>query len=303
MKPTLKWACLAFAICLPLSAEAHRTWMLPSSTVLSETDAWVTVDAAVSNNLFYFDHVPLRLEGIGKPPQPGQAPGQAAAPGKAPPPAAGGGRSPNKLQITAPDGSSVAPENGHVGRYRTSFDVHLTQKGTYKLAIVNSGGLLATWKENGQVRRWMGKREDLAAHVPSRASELKIGQGDTRLETFVTSGQPTETVLKPTNHGLELVPITHPNDLVAGESAEFSFLLDGKPATDLDVIVIPGSQRYRNEANELKFKTDAQGKFSVTWPSAGMYGLHADLTTPEGAVKPATERFASYSATLEVLTP
>ncbi|MFD2836104.1 DUF4198 domain-containing protein [Azotobacter vinelandii] len=214
-----------------------------------------------------------------------------------------GGRSPNKLQITAPDGSSVAPENGHVGHYRTTFDVHLTQKGTYKLAMLNNGSLLATWKENGQVRHWKGKREDLAAHVPSLASELKIGQGDSRLETFVTLGQPTETVLKPTNYGLELVPITHPNDLVAGESAEFYFLLDGKPATDLDVIIIPSGQRYRNEANELKFKTDAQGKFSVTWPSAGIYGLHADLTTPEGAVKPATERFASYSATLEVLTP
>ncbi|EBA44429.1 conserved hypothetical protein [Burkholderia pseudomallei 305] len=285
--------------------------MLPSSTVLSETDTWITVDAAVSNNLFYFDKVPLRLEGIGKPPQPGQAPGQgkasqprqAAAQGKGPQPVAGGGRSPNKLQITAPDGSSVAPENGHVGHYRTTFDVHLTQKGTYKLAMLNNGSLLATWKENGQVRHWKGKREDLAAHVPSLASELKIGQGDSRLETFVTLGQPTETVLKPTNYGLELVPITHPNDLVAGESAEFYFLLDGKPATDLDVIIIPSGQRYRNEANELKFKTDAQGKFSVTWPSAGIYGLHADLTTPEGAVKPATERFASYSATLEVLTP
>jgi hypothetical protein len=37
--------------------------MLPSSTVLS-TDGWITVDAAVSNELFYFDHVPLRLQSL-----------------------------------------------------------------------------------------------------------------------------------------------------------------------------------------------------------------------------------------------
>ena len=36
---------------------AHRQWVLPSSTVLSAADPWVTVDAAVSNELFYFDHV------------------------------------------------------------------------------------------------------------------------------------------------------------------------------------------------------------------------------------------------------
>ena len=32
----------------------------PSSTV----DQWVTVDAAVSNDLFYFNHVPLRIEDL-----------------------------------------------------------------------------------------------------------------------------------------------------------------------------------------------------------------------------------------------
>jgi hypothetical protein len=31
-----------------------------SSTTVSGTDNWVTVDAAVSNDLFFFDHQPLR---------------------------------------------------------------------------------------------------------------------------------------------------------------------------------------------------------------------------------------------------
>jgi len=77
MKLSFKWAALALAICVPLSANAHRTWMLPSATVLSGNDPWVTVDAAVSNDLFYFEHFPLRLDG---------------------------------LQVTAPDGSVAKPE-------------------------------------------------------------------------------------------------------------------------------------------------------------------------------------------------
>ena len=51
MKPMLKWTALALAICLPLSAQAHRAWMLPSATVLSGEEPWITVDAAVSNGI------------------------------------------------------------------------------------------------------------------------------------------------------------------------------------------------------------------------------------------------------------
>ena len=66
MKPVIKWTTLALAVCLPLSAQAHRAWMLPSATVLSGEEPWITVDAAVSNDLFYFEHVPMRLKGIGE---------------------------------------------------------------------------------------------------------------------------------------------------------------------------------------------------------------------------------------------
>ena len=47
---------------IPAALSAHRMWLLPSGTVFSGSDAWVTVDAAVSNDLFYADHQPGRLE-------------------------------------------------------------------------------------------------------------------------------------------------------------------------------------------------------------------------------------------------
>ena len=55
-------AALAALVATP--ASAHRQWMMPSSTVLSGDDVWVTVDAAVSNDLFYFEHQPLRLDAM-----------------------------------------------------------------------------------------------------------------------------------------------------------------------------------------------------------------------------------------------
>ena len=46
-----------------ISASAHRPWMLPSATFVESTEAWVTIDGAVTEGMFYFDHVPLRMDG------------------------------------------------------------------------------------------------------------------------------------------------------------------------------------------------------------------------------------------------
>jgi hypothetical protein len=117
MKTALKWPVLAMLLCAPLTAEAHRVWMLPSATVLSGDDVWITVDAAVSNDLFYFEHFPLQIANLGS---------TTAAPqgvrGRA-----------GQLSVTAPDGSTIPHQNGSTGRYRSTFDVHLTQKALTRL--------------------------------------------------------------------------------------------------------------------------------------------------------------------------
>ncbi|MFZ1795666.1 MAG: DUF4198 domain-containing protein, partial [Dokdonella sp.] len=64
MNAPVRLLAMAFALVLPLSAQAHKAWLLPSATVLSGEDPWITVDAAVSNDLFYFNHVPLRLDAL-----------------------------------------------------------------------------------------------------------------------------------------------------------------------------------------------------------------------------------------------
>ncbi len=97
---------------------------------------------------------------------------------------------------------------------------------------------------------------------------------------------------------------THPNDLFAGEAANFAFLIDGKPAADLKVTVIPEGIRYRDTLNEMTLTTDKDGVFSITWPQAGMYWLEAVNSKPlKSTQSPATQKRDSYSATLEVLAP
>lgn len=264
--------CAALVMCLPLSAHAHRVWLLPSATVLSSDDAWVSVDAAVSNDMFHADHAPMRIDGVA---------------------------------ITAPDGSSLVPQNSITGKFRSVFDVQLPQKGTYKIAIASTG-VMATWKTpEGERRMWPGRGEkgnpaDVEKNIPKDAKEVQISQFSRRLETFVTSGTPDEKVLKITKQGLEMLPVTHPNDLFAGESAEFQFLIDGKPAEGVKILVIPGGMRYRNDQASIESTTDKNGKVSITWPNAGMYWLSADYRDNK-AKKPATVRTGGYAVTLEVL--
>jgi uncharacterized GH25 family protein len=286
MKFHFRSLAIALSVCIPLTAaQAHRVWLLPSATVLSGDDAWITVDAAVSNDLFYFEHFPLRIANLGGP--------AANLPGRR-------GRA-SELHVTAPDGSRVEHQNGSMGRYRSTFDVHLTQKGTYKVAVINDG-VFASYKEGGQTKRWSGSLESFAKEVPANAEDLRATLNHGRVEVFVTSGKPTTKVLEPTRRGLELSPITHPNDLVAGSAASFRMLLDGKPAGNLKVTVVPGGNRYRDKLGEFAATTDQDGKFTITWPEAGMYWMEAVSRDDKGTAE-VKQRRTSYVATLEVLPP
>lgn len=266
MKTALRAIAVTAALLVPFASQAHKLWLLPSATV-STVDQWITVDAAVSNDLFYFNHVPLRLD---------------------------------SLAITAPDGSKVNPENPFTGKYRSVFDVQLKQNGTYKVALVNNG-LFASYEENGQRKRWRGNAEKFAKEVPAGAKNLEVSESVGRVETFVTAGKPTEAALKPANVGLELVPLTHPNDLYAGEASKFRFLIDGKPATNLEVVVQAGGTRYRNDQQEQKLKTDANGELAVNWAAPGMYWLETGAEDQKTSLKQAKQRRLSYVATFEVL--
>lgn len=269
LKTTL---CTALVLCLPISAQAHRAWLLPSATVLSSDDAWVSIDAAVSNDIFHADHAPMRAEGV---------------------------------VVTAPDGATLQVQNAMMGKYRSTFDVQLPQKGTYKIAVASSG-LMARWEtESGERKMWPGRGEranpaDFDKMVPKKAKNLEVSQFSRRMETFVTSGSPTESVLKATKQGLELVPVTHPNDLFAGEVATFQFQMDGKPVAGVKATIIPGGMRYRNDQAAIEVESDKKGNISVTWPQAGMYWLSANYRDDK-AKKPATVRAGSYVATFEVL--
>ena len=265
MNFSLRIAAAAVLACAAISSQAHNVWIKPSSTVLSKSD-WVTVDAAVSNDLFFFNHRPLGLD---------------------------------HLAITAPDGSSVAPQHVSKGELRSVFDFKPEQNGSYRLAVVNSGVMALFKGADGQNKRVRGTGNDITSQIPADAKDVRVSEQLGRIETFVTMGKPS--ALKPSGKGLEMVPVTHPNDLVSGEEAVLGFQIDGKPAADLEVVIVPDGIRYRDALNDIKLKTDAKGQLRIKFPAAGMYWLEATAKDDKTSVSVAKERRLSYAATLEVL--
>lgn len=266
MRTPFRLATMALSLCAAVAAQAHNLWLLPSTTVLSKPD-WVTVDGAVSNDLFVANHFPLNLD---------------------------------NLQVTGPDGAAVKPENTAKLKYRSVFDLNLAQPGTYRIAVVNNG-VFASWKDKatGQPRRARGTAETIGREIPADAQDVAVTQSLGRVETFVSVGKPT--VLKPTGQGLELVAAGSATDHAKGEKSGFTLLIDGQPAAGLDVTVTQGNTVYRDKLNETTVKTDAQGRFDITWPAAGMYWLEASTRDAKTSLPQAKERRLSYAATLEVL--
>lgn len=264
---TAHWRRLALTGCLsllPLAAQAHNVWLLPSSTVLSKAQI-ITVDAAVSNDLFVFNYLPLALE---------------------------------PLRVRGPDGQPLAIENAHRGKLRSVFDVSLSQTGTYQLTLINRG-LFASYRQNGETKRWRGTAEALDKAIPQEATEVQVTENFGRVESFVTLGKPTTPASDA--QGLEMLAISHPNDLVRGETARFRFMIDGQAAAYLPVTIIRGGTRYRNRQEEIVSQTNAAGEFSITWPEAGMYWLEASHTDQKVSSSRAQQRRLTYAATLEVM--
>ena len=283
---------LAAAALLPLAASAHKQWIIPSQAVVNGNDVWVTFDAAVSNQLFFPDHVPMRLDNV---------------------------------TATAPDGSKVELKNGSTGKYRSTFDGQLAQAGTYRIANVNAGlsvrwdtpeSLAAKARAEAEGKPASGPgappetrggflrsatAEDLKTKVPANAQNLEVTQTVGRVETFVTNGAPDEGALAPTGQGIELVPVTHFNDLFAGEEASFRVLVDGQPAGGLEFEIVRGGTRYRNAQDEIMATTDADGLLRVTWPEPGLYWLETSVQDDRPSAAEATRRRLSYVATMEVL--
>lgn len=248
-------------------SQAHRAWLLPSTFTLSGEDQLITVDGAISNDLFYPNHVAMSLDNI---------------------------------VVTAPDGSPVEILNAASGKIRSVFDVQLTQQGTYRIG--QSGrSFFARWTEDGENRRKRGNLEELLAAGLDKKTDARLTVSNRSLATFVTLGAPTNSVFEVSGNGLEFVPETHPNDLFAGDNGRFRIYLGGEPAAGIEVTIVKGNDRYRNTAGARIFETNADGFVSVPFTEPGSYWMSAEDEGTAEIDGHTMVEFNSFVVTFEVL--
>jgi uncharacterized GH25 family protein len=250
-----------------IQAFAHPFWLLPSTTHLKKP-GYIALDAGMSEDdmPFQLNHRALKLS--------------------------------DGFSVLAPDGSNVKPENVLQGKLRTTLDLNLSKEGTYRIGQAHAG-FVASWKENGKTVREKVTAENFSEKVPANAVELSLIEMVWRLETFVTVGVPGE--LRPIGKGIELIPVTHINDLRAGQPAVFRFHADGQVLPGLKVEVIREGTRFRVGPEKMELTSDEKGEITVNWPHAGMYMLEATGSDKKPSMKQAEGRTFRYVATFEVL--
>lgn len=331
LKKTLLMAATSLAFATP--AQAHDAWFLPSVTVLSDTNQGVTVDAGTSSVPFVANHAPMSVDAVQV-----QAPDGTV--GKTENVARGRFRSTFDVMIDKPGtwriGTTmdsvmgtfkVNGEDWMVGRRRgpggpgaggpgaggsgaggpgMGAPRPAGAEGGNRPPMPPAGGPGGPGGEGGGGPRRMIDPAHIVASVddiPAGATDLDLTQNQSRNEFFVTAGEPTQTVLQPTGKGLEMAPVSHPDDLVTTEPGKFRFLVDGKPAAGLKVEFVPNAQRFRDGDHAQSLMTGADGVVTVKWPVAGFYWVNASLSDDKPTAPRATKRRMMYTATLEVVAP
>lgn len=264
-----QWLCVLILSSLGSSALCHPIWILPSAFNVSDSEGeWVTFDVSASHTLFNFDKS-VALD---------------------------------ELQIYSPDG-----DRNYLGQYyksqrRSVFDYHILQSGTYRFSVSRPPYFFTSYKSGKRdtPKRMLANKLEAQQRLPKNAREVKTTTIDMEASVYVTSNEPTERVLVPKGKGFELIPKTHPNDIVIGEKVIFLVLMDGEAEEGVEIEMTAGGTQYRDDRNIQFFQTDKQGLVSYIPNRPGPWYLSAVKTVALGSNE-ADEAMMIRFLTFEVL--
>lgn len=302
MRRTAAFAALVSGLVLAGSAAAHTPYLAPNTFAPSR--AYVTVQAGVADSYYFISDFPIRGEG--------------------------------DFVATGPSGATVKAENLAVLKEYAAFDVAVPEAGTYRISTGERAGRQAKWVKidgawkmvrpaggpggggrgpggpgagPGATPRPGGEgggppggasRFVEESAIPAGA-ETMTSVGYTRTETYVTKGAPNRAALKPTGQGFELEPITHPNEIYAGEAFKFRLLNNGQPVTGVTFEIQHAGDAYADKKFSYDGKTGADGAAAVTLAQPGVYVLETSYPVrTEGAPAEPVARSGAYTLTFEV---
>lgn len=230
------------ALAVSSQVSAHSRWILPSHfTLSSERGEWITLDATASNEVFNVDKA-LSID---------------------------------PLSILTPSGKKSRPSSAYKSHRKSVADYFVEESGTYKITNNTAPSYFSTYQVGDKRHRARVNKMELKSLVPANATKLKTAYGLTRIESYITMNNPTENYAIDGTF-LELLPKTHPSEVVEKEPATFTFTYNGKVKSGVEVEITRDGTRYRNNPETLTMKSNNKGEITFTPAHAGRYLLIAE---------------------------
>jgi len=243
-------------------AYAHTPYVLPNNFEVSARSAVISADASLTEDFFVPDV------------SYGQHP----------------------FSLTAPDGSVIAiPEADiHPLAVRTAVEHKLTDAvaGTYRLtAGPRVGTIMRSWEQDGEVKRV----RDPEVPMPAGAELKSHSQSISVSESYISIGEINpDQKFRGTGKELEVVPVTHPGQLVVGNAFDFVIQHNGQPLPHHKVEIIYADSAGNNPKHTLE--TDSTGTVHYVLEQPGTY--LASVRYSAGGPVSATHPTLNYSHTL-----
>ncbi|EAS41327.1 DUF4198 domain-containing protein [Photobacterium profundum] len=242
----LTMACTVVAgLAATATANAHPRWVLPSHfTVSKEGGDWLTFDVTASHGTFVFDK-PAGSE---------------------------------SAQVVMPDGRKERPNFVIRGKRRSIFDFYFEEEGTHKVQINNVPSYYTQYKAGRRdTVKWApANKAERDTLLPEKSRDVVTQLSFTRAESYITVGKPTDKALEMDGKYLELLPITHPSDIVEGEDVSFQFYFNGEPQQGVTAEITREGTLYRNQQEQIDVISDSKGKVTFTPDVAGRYLMKAN---------------------------
>jgi uncharacterized GH25 family protein len=204
----------------------------------------------------------------------------------------------SQFSVIGPDGQRLPLQNVQRLRKRTVAEHQLAGQGTYRFSTgTRHGAVFRSWEHNGK----RSNSRDPYVPIPAGAKLIADFQSLTLAETYVTVAAPDNAALKPYGHGLELLPVTHPNDLYVGEQFQFQLHFDGQPLAEQKVVITEAVWSADRKPEIFTLLTDANGYASFPLQRAGTWlalSRHRSKAPADAAV---SEYSNSYTLTFRVL--
>lgn len=266
------------ALIFSTASLSHGRWLLPSHTNLTGNSPHaVTFDMSISNDLFQGHYGFIQKSKMKD--------------------SANLDATPASLNVIEPNGEWREDIPFHWLNIKSSGFDTLSKEGTYHYVLDQPDVYMVIYKdENGSMNRRFGKLSQIT--LPKGSKVVKTMRYIPTIHTFVSRNKMTQP--SRLNKGLELVAVGHPNDLFAGEEVEFEVYFQGNPLDkELEIQVVRGNTRYRNDREQQTIVLNKTNNFKVTFPKAGMYLVEAELKLPSTESDIDLDRWALFT-TLEV---